>query len=210
MGLKPPQSTMHRICQQSCKRVIQKIGIGVVILLLFCSNLPTWIHATTTTLSLSISPGTLTISAPTSFTFTSVGVSFITGTVTQDFTGASNYFIVTDLKGVDTGYTTTLQMASDMVTGAYTIASGNIAFQADYPVAHLLSGTTNPRVITDSNATGGFQALNVSRTFIYRNTALNTWVISQYGQHITLRITVPAGQPAGAYSGSLVYTLIEL
>ena len=181
-----------------------------VLLLLIFSILPTTrLNATTTTLSLSITEGTLTISAPTSFTFSSFWASFVTGTVTNDFTGVSNYFIVTDLKGIDTWYTTTLQMASDLITGTNRISSGNVAFKADYPVAILLSGTTNPRVITDSAATGWFQSLNNARTFIYRNDGLNTWVLSQYGQHITMQITIPAGQPAGAYSGSLVYTVIE-
>ncbi|MBP6911345.1 hypothetical protein KBC03_07280 [Patescibacteria group bacterium] len=45
-------------------------------------------------------------------------------------------------------------MASDLITGTNRISSGNVAFKADYPVAILLSGTTNPRVITDSAATG--------------------------------------------------------
>lgn len=189
--------------------VKEKIGVACVLILFFLCNLPIYTRATVTILSLPITQGTVTISAPSSFWFTSIGASFITGTASQDFTGTTNYFIITDLKGIDSWYTTTLQMASDLITGSNRISSGNVSFKADTPTATLLSWVANPRVITDSNATGGFQALNVSRTFIYRATALNTWAISQYAQNITMQVTIPAGQPAGAYSGALVYTVIE-
>lgn len=195
-------NTIYQTCKKFC--------VVVTAALLMTATIGSSWSANNVLMSLPIAEGTVTISSPTSFAFDSTPASFITGIVTKDFTGVTNYFTVNDLKGSDTGYTTTLQIASDLVTGAYRISSGNVAFKADYPVAHLLSGTTNPRVITDSNATGGFQALNNARTFIYRNTALNTWVISQYGQHITMQITIPAGQPSGVYSGVLVYTLIEL
>ena len=65
-------------------------------------------------------------------------------------------------------------MASDLITGGNSISSGNIAFKADYAEVIVLSGASNPRVITDSAATGSFQSLNIARTFIYRNNALNS------------------------------------
>lgn len=203
---------MHPIYSKARLRIKEVLGILCLFTLMVGGIVPRWLNAAVNNvlMSVPIAAGTLTITSPAAFSFNPIAAAFVTGDAIQDFTGVSNYFIVTDLKGVDTGYNTTLQMASDLITGSNRISSGNIAFQADYAVAHLLSGTANPRVITDSNATGWFQALNVARTFIYRNTALNTWVVSQYGQHITMRITIPAGQPAGAYSGFLVFTLIEL
>ena len=58
-------------------------------------------------------------------------------------------------------------------------------------------------------ATAWYQALNASRNYIKRNNAANSWVIGYYGSLINLKIDVPAWQPAGAYVGTLVYTLIE-
>jgi len=58
-------------------------------------------------------------------------------------------------------------------------------------------------------ASANYQAMHVARTYIYRNNALNTGALSQYGQSIFFQVTIPAGQPAGAYVGTIVYTLIE-
>ncbi len=167
---------MHSICSITRLRVKEIVGVMCLFSFMVGGIAPQWLNAATNNvlMSVPIAAGTLTITSPGSFSFSPIAAAFITGVATQDFTGISNYFIVTDLKGIDSGYSTTLQMASDLITGANSISSGNVAFKADYAVALLLSGDTNPRVITDSAATGGFQSLNVARTFIYRNTALNT------------------------------------
>lgn len=202
---------LHPIYHTARRRTKELMGILCIISLLVGGIAPQWLNAAINNvlMTVPVSAWTLTITSPSSFTFSPIPAAFITGIATQDFTGSTNYFIVTDLKGLDSGYSTTLQMASDLVTGGNRISSGNVAFKADLPAATLLSGSTNALVITDSSATGWFQALNVSRTFIYRGTWPNTWLLSQYAQNISMQITVPAGQPAGAYSGWLVYTLIE-
>lgn len=128
--------------------------------------------------------------------------------VQQDFTGVANYFIVTDLKGINSGYNTTLQLSGNLTSSGNSISASNVSFKSDGSTPTLLSGTANPRVEIDSNA-NSFQSLNTARNFIKRDAALNTGTLSQYYQTIEMQINVPASQPAGEYAGILVYTLIE-
>ncbi len=143
---------MYKSMVRTGKRIAEQTAI---LALLLYGLTPVWTNgANNVLMSVPIAEGTVTISSPAAFAFNSIPASFITGVATQDFTGVTNYFTVNDLKGIDSGYNTTLQIAGDLVTGAYRISSGNVAFKADYAVAILLSGTTNPRVVTDSAATG--------------------------------------------------------
>jgi len=83
-----------------------------------------------------------------------------------------------------------------------------VQFKASSTTPVLITGTANPRILIDANA-GSYQAMHIARTYIYRDAALNTGVLSRYGQSIWLKVIVPANQPAGAYVGTIVYTLIE-
>ena len=59
-----------------------------------------------------IDRGTLTISSPASFTYaTTLTLSYDAQTLEQEFTGTANNFVVLDMKGIDTGYSTTLQIS---------------------------------------------------------------------------------------------------
>lgn len=167
-----------------------------------------FVSAANTNVSMSINPGIVSINQPGSLTFaTALNVSFNAQTLQQAFTGVPNYFIVSDLKAADSGYNTTLQMSGNLTTGSYVISGSNVLFRASGSI-NVTSGSSNVRVVLDAGTTG-FQALNTSRSFIRRNTAANFGVIGQYGANIELRVDVPAYQPAGAYAGILVYTLIE-
>ena len=187
-------------------RAKKKILAGLVFGVMVTSSI---LRAADVLVTVPITAGTVTISAPTSFSFGATSVSFQAQTISQLFTGVTNYFTVSDLKGNNSGYNTTLQMAGNLTTGGNSISSSNVAFKSSGSVAQLLSGNANPRVLIDSNAAGGFQSLNSARTFIYRDAGLNTGVLSMYYQSIEMQITVPAAQPAGSYTGTLVYTLIE-
>ncbi len=164
--------------------------------------------AADTTVNFQINAGVITYGWPASLTFSSpLNVSFEAQTVNQDFTGATNYFWVQDLKWIDSWYNTTLQLSWDLVAGANSISWSNVLFRSVGSIT-TVSGSANPRVVLDW-ATSAYQALNASRSFVRRNAAANFWVIGYYGANINLRIDVPAWQPAGAYAWVLVYTLIE-
>ncbi len=196
---------------KAIRKVPRIMIVMISALFLTCTN-PSFTGASSSNVivSLPISAGTVTISAPASFGFSSISVAFDAQLITNDFTGTDNRFIISDLKGHDSGYTTTLQLTGDLVsTGGSSISSGNVYFRSLGPTGFLLSGTANPRVIIDSAATGGYQPLNNTRNFIYRDEALNTGVLSAYYQNISMQISVPASQAAGNYVGTLVYTLIE-
>ena len=192
---------------RSCVSVIAILVLGISsIFSTFAGN---------TAVTMSILAGIVSIGAPTTLAFTStISVSLGAQTLTQAFTGGSNYFYVLDMKGIDSGYTTTLQMLSGSTalstTGGAAIAASNIAFQADNAsgVYVVMSGAANPNVVINS-LVSGYQTLDVARTWIYRNVGVNTGVIGQYGQAIDLRISVPASQPAGNYAGTLIYTVVE-
>lgn len=169
-----------------------------------------FLYASNTIVNMEITRGTVTISSPSSFTFsTSLTLSYDAQTLEQEFTGGANNFVVLDMKGSDTGYSTTLQLSGAMTTvNANTVAATNVYFKSSSGNVNLLSGTANPRVVIDAN-TASFQALDTAKTFIYRNNAANSDVVGKYGQTIFLRIIVPAYQAPGSYAGTLVYTLIE-
>lgn len=193
--------------KQNMKKVVS-LASALLITMRSCIG---WdpVYAATTTVSMQITVGTVSITSPTTFSFSSsITASFSAQTLTQEFTGNSNYFVVQDMKGADSGWNTTLQLSGNLTTGGYSIASTNVEFKSSVGTVTVLSGTTNPRVLVDSNTTS-YQSLNTARTFIYRNAQSNTGVIGKYGETIFLNINIPANQPAGYYQGTLVYTLIE-
>jgi|GEM_PF-675956 len=183
--------------------------VSVLLILAWTSFSGNAIYGATTLVNLQLNAGTITITSPASLTFTTPPtVSFQSQLLAEHFSGTGNYFTVNDLKGADEGYSTTLQISGNLTTGGLSIASGNVSFKVNSTTPILMSGAANPRVLIDA-ASASYQAMHVARTYIYRDTALNTGAISQYGQSIFLQVTIPAGQPAGAYVGTLVYTLIE-
>jgi hypothetical protein len=73
-----------------------------------------------------------------------------------------------------------------------------------------LSWSANPRVVFAAGATG-FQSLwSGPLTYIKRDTMANAGLTGSYGDLPTLRATIPAATPVGAYSWILTLTLIEL
>lgn len=185
-----------------------KIGSIVSLAILAWTMMMQTTSAANTTVQFTINNGVVTYWAPASLTFsTALNVSFGAQSINQDFTWAANYFWVQDLKGVDSGYVSTVQLSWNLVSSGNVISWSNVSFLA-LSWINLLSGTANPRVVLDA-ATTWYQALNTSRTFIKRNLAANSWVIGYYGANINLKVDVPSGQPAGAYTTTLVYTLIE-
>ena len=165
-------------------------------------------HAAGTTVQFVINNWVITYWWPSSLTFTTaLNIAFWTQSINQNFTWSSDYFRVQDMKWTDSWYNTTLQLSWNLVSSWNAISWSNVSFMAVWWIT-LLSWLANPRVVLDA-ATSWYQALNSSRTYIKRNSAANFWVIWYYWSLINLKVDVPAWQPAGAYAGVLVYTLIE-
>lgn len=121
----------------SYKKALSVLSIGILL-----TSSAMW--AANVLMTVPITGGVISITAPTAFSFQGVTVSFGSQTVTQDFTGALNYFTVSDMKGTNSGYSTTLQLSGNLTTGANSIAASNVAFRSAGASPVLLSGTANP------------------------------------------------------------------
>ena len=66
----------------------------------------------------------------------------------------------------------------------------------------------NTNIMFDALSTG-YQALDNSRTFIYRDTGPNGGIVGYYGANIGLKINIPENQARGTYLGTLLFTLME-
>ncbi len=166
------------------------------------------IYAANTTVNMQIIPDSVSIWAPTAFSFSStIAASNAVQTLEQNFWGG-NYFYVQDLKWADAGWSTTLQLAGPLTAWSSTIPAANVSFKASGSWAVLLWGTANSRVTLAAWATA-YQDLSSARTLMVRNNTANNWVISKYGTEIYLKVSVPARQAVGSYTTSLVFTLIE-
>jgi hypothetical protein len=167
------------------------------------------VNAADTTVSMQITAWAVTYNSPTTMTFaTTLSASFSAQTLAQDFTGVANYFWIQDLKGSNSGYNTTLQLSGNLVAWSNIISWSNVSFRSVGSIT-VVSGTTNTWVQFDPG-TSAYQALNTSRTFIFRpNSALYGNRLGYYAGNINLQVNVPAAQAAGSYTATLVYTLIE-
>ncbi|USN54496.1 MAG: hypothetical protein H6765_08270 [Candidatus Peribacteria bacterium] len=150
--------------------------------------------------------GTISIYATGNFDFGSYTVSTSNQTVTGAFT---DYFSVEDLKGADSGYYTTLQMSGDLAgPGGATIPDANVSASVASTGVVTITGGVNPRVEVAAGLLS-FSALDSATTFIKRDTAANFGVIGHYGTLPTFQVVIPAYQPVGLYTGTVVYTLYE-
>lgn len=166
------------------------------------------IYAADTTLNMQVTSGTVSIWAPTSLTFVStIAASDTTQSLEQPFTGW-NYFFVSDLKGADAGWNTTLQLSSPLTAGSATIPTSNVSFKVNGAAPTLMSGSANPRVVF-AWWTSAYQDFWSSRSFVIRTNAANAWIIGKYGAEMHIKIDVPAYQAVGSYTTTLVFTLIE-
>ena len=78
---------------------MKRVALVSVFTLLF-TLVSNQVQAATTTVTMSITAGTVTYGAPTTLAFsTSLSTSFVAQSINQDFTGSTNYFWIQDLKG---------------------------------------------------------------------------------------------------------------
>jgi hypothetical protein len=167
-----------------------------------------WTNASNTAVNLQITAGAVTYGSPVSMTFANtVSASFSVQTLSQDFTGVANYFWVQDMKGSDSGYNTTLQLSGNLTAWANVISGSNISFKAIGSII-LVTWSANTWVQFDPG-TSAYQALNTSRTFIFRPAGVNNTKIGYYAGNINLQANIPASQAAGSYTATMVFTLIE-
>lgn len=116
-----------------------------------------------------------------------------------------DYFYVNDQKWFDAWYYTTISCSSPTSSGN-TISNNNIFVSSNSAIT-LLSGTTNPRVI--SSLLASYVPCNTTLSFIRRNSWNNSGVTWKYGQLLNFKMNVPAWQAPGDYQGVITFTLIE-
>lgn len=162
---------------------------------------------TTTTVSVTVTWGNLCIGSSGTFNFGTYTVSSSSQTVTGAFT--TGYFFVDDLKGANSGYYTTVQMSGNLVGTGWEVISGqNVYMQTASTGVTLLAWRANSRVYVHTGMLT-YQALNVARQLIKRDTANNQGILGMYGTLPLMQLVIPAYQGVGTYVGTLVYTLIE-
>ena len=118
-----------------------------------------------------------------------------------------DFFQVDDQRWLNSGYYTTLQLSNlNQVGWSWVINNSNIQWRADPLV--LLGWTANPLVQLWA-ARWSYTNANTTSTFIFRNTAPNSFRTSRYGSRLRLRVNVPAYANVGTYDGTITYTLYE-
>lgn len=165
---------------------------------------------TTTSVQVSILPGNMCLGSTGSFDFGSFTASSSAQTVNGSFVGSGGYFYVDDLRGADSGYYTTVQLAADLIwPGAATMLRSNV-FMKTAAIGNAgittLAGTANTNVQIQAGMTA-YQSLDTARQLIIRNTAANSGKIGQYGVLPQMQLIIPAYQAVGTYTGTLTYTL---
>ena len=166
--------------------------------------------STTTLVQVTIAGGNVCIGSPDTFNFGSFSVSTLAQTTSGAFSGV---FYVDDQRGSNSGYYTTVQMAT-LTNGANTIAASNVSFRSSFTGGTTvglfpLSGSANIRVYTATGVLNQWAALDTPKEFINRNTASNSGLIGKYGEVPFLQLVIPAYTPVGTYTGLLTYTLYE-
>jgi len=188
-------------------------GFGVLALavmaLVSSVNTPD-VQAASTNVNLVISGwNTLTIGVTGSFNFTELSVPTVATVQEKQFTG-DDYFWVKDLKGVNSGYYTTIEV-SDLVGSetAAIIPAGNVLIKVPSLANVLITGTANSLVDVPAWLTT-YQDFSSAINFIKRDSWSNSGVLGQYAYFPRLELTVPAYQAADSYHGTITYTLYDL
>lgn len=161
-----------------------------------------------------ITPGVVTLFAPSSFNLGSISFSYADQNLTGQFT---EYFIVDDGKWSNSGYFTTItSSALQQSGGSATIPATNVALKIANVTGtngtigvDLLSGTVNSHVSIPLGLIN-YQSLDdVGVTYLRKVAAESNWILGKYGNKPYLQVTVPAYQAIGLYTGTLTYTLYE-
>ncbi|HPC34097.1 MAG TPA: hypothetical protein PLP73_00400 [Candidatus Absconditabacterales bacterium] len=116
----------------------------------------------------------------------------------------NNYFWVEDLRGVNTGYYTTIQCDglygpdNFIITGVQ--LSGNLV--------ELLQGNGNQTDIYSN--LDSWTDITTPQLYFYKNdnVPLN-YHGNKYGNKPSIRISIPNNAPAGTYKGKITYTLYD-
>jgi len=165
-------------------------------------------HAQSSIIRLDIAPGTFTYAGPASMMF-STPITESTGwqTLEEEFLWAANYFWIMDHLGSNSGYYTTLQLSGDLYSANATIPAIHV-LRKSLGTIHRLAWVTNPNIVFDA-LSSWYQSLDSARTFIYRDSWPNGWIVWYYAANIGLKINIPPDQPPGTYIGTLLFTLME-
>lgn len=158
-----------------------------------------------------VSIWTISVSAPSSLSRSSISTSLSPQALSQTFSGSTgDRFVVSDTKWFNSGYMSTLQMSGNLVATVwgYTIGSGRVWLMWT-PTVSLVSWFANALVQPTTWWASPFRALSGIQNLIWRNPWANAGVKWSYGVYLPLQINIPAAQPAWMYVWTLVFTVIE-
>jgi hypothetical protein len=163
---------------------------------------------TDTAVSLEVTPGSVTISAPTTIDFGTLSTSTSSTVQTVDLESGSDYFSIEDLASEDTGYYITLS-AGDLTDGGNTIASTNFTINLEGRSVTTFSTDPSgaPSIPADLfDPLSGDNPIN-GLTILERTSSVNG-VIGEYGIQPLFKLTVPAYTALGSYTGTFTMTLM--
>jgi hypothetical protein len=161
---------------------------------------------------LNINPGNLCIGSTGNFIFGSFTAASVVQSTSWSFVGTWWYFYVDDMRGSSSGYYTTVQLSTWLVSnGGSSIARSNV-FMKTASVGTLgvtlLDGMINNTVVIHSGMIS-YQTLDIPRQLIGRVAWFNNGSVGKYGVLPQMQINVPAYQAVGTYTGTLLYTLYQ-
>jgi hypothetical protein len=116
------------------------------------------------------------------------------------------YFSITDLDGNDVWWYTTISATHLSWPNNNIITNDNLFIKSNW--IETLSWTQNSWVEIN-NLMNNYIPLSWTFIYIYRNSASNDNKTWQYGDQPYLKINIPAYQPSGTYSWTIIFTLYE-
>ncbi len=177
-------------------RFIRRTMVGVATLGVLTSLAVAPAFAETEVVSFSITPGTLGLETKTATSFDAVDFQLSGTPATTD----SDYvYTVADLTGnLTKGWTVTVA-GTDLINGTYSIPVSNIELSVEGAV--LTAGADAAEDLTETSRA----ALSGTGATILEATGGQG--DGQYDHTVNLEVTVPNGTAAGAYSGTLTFTV---
>ena len=161
--------------------------------------------------------GNLTITAPKTVDFREATVSKTEQTLEVTLTDPNpkdpknhqNYFTVEDLKGAAAGYYTTISV-TDLTDGnKKVIAAENLSVQVPKGKVHKLAGYADANVVVPKGTQEYVNFTSSSPATLIQRSVDSDGLVGRYGVLPKFRLTVPAFQALGSYTGTMTYTLIE-
>ncbi len=190
-------------------KTIKTTIVALVIAAFWFIMMNQWQAQETADVYLTITEGTLTITATGELNLWTMPISTSEEVMSWQF--STNSFYVTDFKWSASGYRTTIQVTDLTWLNAgteYSIPAANVELKSAAANPTLMTGTANAEVTLGSIDTT-YQAINSPITYFARNNWTIGGRLSQYWDSPWVQVTIPAFQAPAEYRGTITFTLYE-